>query len=199
MTCDETRQQLAEYVSGTMPEVDRVRIASHLADCPACRHECESLRGVCRLIDHSPAPTVQVDVTALYEQIAQRERSRARRWRRTALATALAAGVLLLLGLIPLLRWLNAPAPRVDPPVIVRQVAPSANDERLQRLEELTQALLLDIQTLQVKQQGEQIQLANQLARLREDVVRMRAVTDEDVTTLTRHIDTILKGKGDNP
>jgi hypothetical protein len=199
MTCDETRPLLAEYVSGAMPKQDRERIADHLAGCPACRSECESLRGVYRLLDDCAAPTVQVDVAALYRETLRREKLRARRWRRLALATALAAGILLLVALIPLLRKGTEPDPRDVTPVIVHHHPPPVNNDRLQRLEELTQALALDIQSLQVKQQGEQTQLANQLARMREELQRMQAVTDADMTTLTRHIDTILKGKGETP
>jgi hypothetical protein len=199
MTCDETRRLLAEYVSGAMPAKDREDIASHLSRCSACQDECESLRDVSRLLDRSTAPPVQVDVPALYQETLRRERLRTRRWRRVALTAALAAGILLLIALIPLIRRETTPVVPVDPPTIVIHTSTPVNDDRLQRLEELTQALALDVQALHVKQQGEQTQLQNQLTRLREDVLRLRSVTEEDVTTLTRHIDFILKGKGETP
>ena len=44
MNCDDVRDQLPDYWTGTIEEGAKARMQSHFASCPACRAEAETLR-----------------------------------------------------------------------------------------------------------------------------------------------------------
>ena len=49
MTCRELIEFLAEYVSGELPELERVKFDEHLAECPECVDYLKSYRATIRL------------------------------------------------------------------------------------------------------------------------------------------------------
>ena len=57
----------------------------------------------------------------------------------------------------------------------------------------------LDAQNRDVLQQQEFIRLQVELERLRQEAVRLRLSTEQDVSTLTRHFQQAMKEKGDMP
>jgi hypothetical protein len=213
MNCHDVQVRLAELVSGTIPESERQAIQSHLASCAACREEHESLRGVCAMLKTSAAPPVQVDVPSLYQENARRAQRRARRWCRVAIGVGTAAAVLLAWAVTRLevhvekdqlvLRWRPPPKPpptrHVEPAPSPERPLATEEEDRLRRMEQLAQALALDVQAASVKQQDERSRLETQLARLREELYQFRALTEQDITTLTRHVEEILKVKGTIP
>jgi len=100
MNCEQTRALLAE--GGIMSEP----LAEHLATCPACAAVRRELDDVRRMLDAAPAPSVHVDLAALYRRAGELEGLRLRRWRRLAWsATAAAAILLLALTLRFEIRW----------------------------------------------------------------------------------------------
>ena len=44
MTCRELVDRITDYVEGTLPEADRRRFESHLAECPYCRAYVDQMR-----------------------------------------------------------------------------------------------------------------------------------------------------------
>src|SRR5262249_7964110 len=91
---------LPELIAGTLSAAGRADLEAHLASCPHCRRERQGLEYVCQLLTATPAPCVQVDLGSLHRAAAEEERLRARRWKRRALATALALAAVLLIGLL---------------------------------------------------------------------------------------------------
>jgi hypothetical protein len=97
MTCADARPLLPAHVYGDLSDADAAAVARHLRGCPACRGEAAALDQVRLALDAPATPPVRVNVPALFHEVADR---RARRWRRLAVAgAALAAGLLLVLGL----------------------------------------------------------------------------------------------------
>jgi hypothetical protein len=73
MTCDETRQNLPEYLSNSLGETQELAFAGHLSTCEACRAETERLgslwRGLALLPATMPEPGPQVR-DRFYESLA---------------------------------------------------------------------------------------------------------------------------------
>jgi hypothetical protein len=164
------------------------------------------------MLKTSTAPAVQVDVPSLYQENALQAQRRARRWRRLAVGIGTAAAVLLIWAFTRLevhvekdqlvLRWgpsrEPAPARHAAPPAAERHL-PTEEDDRLRRMEQLAQALALDLQTLNLKHEDDRNRLEAQLARARKEIYQIRLMTDHDITTLTRQLEEILKVKGAMP
>jgi anti-sigma factor RsiW len=213
MNCNDVQVRLAEMVSGTIPESERQAIQAHLATCSACRDEHDSLRGVCAMLRTSSAPAVQVDVTSVYQESSRRAQQRARLWRRVAIGVGTAAAVLLIWAVTRLqvhvekdqlvLRWGPPPEPsparHVEPPKAPEHPPTTEEEDRLRRMEQLAQALALDLQSLNLDHQADRTRMEAQLGRLREELHQFRLLTEQDITTLTRHVEEILKVKGAMP
>jgi hypothetical protein len=71
-------------------------LAEHLAECAACAAVRRELDEVRRMLDVAPAPSVRVDLAALYRRAGELEGLRLRRWRRLAWSATAAAAILLL-------------------------------------------------------------------------------------------------------
>ena len=56
MTCEEVRQQLAEYLAERLEADEREAVAAHLAGCADCRAEAAELGEVWRAMESAPAP-----------------------------------------------------------------------------------------------------------------------------------------------
>jgi len=207
MRCDEVRSLLPGHADGGLADPFGLGVETHLAGCPDCRSEFAALRNVCALLDEAAAPVVQLDAARLREEALWRERRRARRWRRVAVAALAASVVLAVLALLPRLdirheqgrlvvSWMKTPvavAPAPPPSAV------QPDEERLQRLEQLVHALALDAQNREVFQQQELVRLQVELERLRQESFNFRVSTEQDVSTLTRHLEKSLKEKGDMP
>jgi anti-sigma factor RsiW len=94
MTCTEVREQVPEYVLGTLDGAARATVAAHLLGCPACRAEAES---VARATDALWALAPEAEPPAGFESrvlraVAPRRSRRPARW-----AAALAAAAALVL------------------------------------------------------------------------------------------------------
>ena len=50
LTCREFVELVTEYLEGTLPEPDRVRFETHLADCPGCTAYLDQMRQTIRLV-----------------------------------------------------------------------------------------------------------------------------------------------------
>ncbi|GAB3798957.1 hypothetical protein GCM10028819_21190 [Spirosoma humi] len=55
-TCEQTNEQLADWLSNRLPDSDRARLEMHLKQCPACEAEANSIRQLWQLMGDLPAP-----------------------------------------------------------------------------------------------------------------------------------------------
>lgn len=106
MSCDEVRQQLPDYVLGTLPEIELAAIRRHLRGCAGCRSEASDLdEGVALFASAAhvaePPPELQAQVmSVLAEEWSETQgevRARPRlalRWPAVATAAAVVAGIL---------------------------------------------------------------------------------------------------------
>jgi anti-sigma factor RsiW len=66
MTCRELVEVVTEYVEGTLPADDRIRLEQHLEECPDCTRYIEQMRqtieALGRLSEESLAPETQRDL-----------------------------------------------------------------------------------------------------------------------------------------
>jgi hypothetical protein len=212
MNCFAVRPLLPAYLYGGLQSQERSQLEAHLAQCAECRREHDALARVGKLLDATPAPIVTIDVGAIHAKALRREVRRVKRWRRFAVAAGLAASLLLVLSLCRLdlsferhqvtLRWGKAPEPTPAPTTAtIVKVEPRENDieERLQLLDQLAHALALDVQTRDLKQQEAVALLQAQLTQVVNETLRIRTAGEQDVSTLTRYLDAVLKEKGVQP
>lgn len=61
----EVREQLPDYLNGTLPASRRAELEAHLLGCEECREELETIRLVREVFDPAPAVNVQGIVAAL--------------------------------------------------------------------------------------------------------------------------------------
>jgi hypothetical protein len=207
MNCTEVRHHLPGLLYGELKPEEAAAVEAHLHGCPACRDEYAALRQLPVVLDMVPAPAVRIDLPRLYQQAAQRQEHRLRRWRRAALASvAAAAAVLLLVGLLRLevrleahqvvVRWgarpevpLPAPAPAPAPPIDEPRAsnptaAVSEMQDRLRILMDLTQLLAADVETRDRRQQQAMVRLQARQLELEQQLVQWRLATEKDVAAL---------------
>lgn len=179
MTCTDIRSLLPAHVYGDLPADDAAEIVVHLRRCPACRTECAELSQVRLALDAVPAPKVHVDVSQLFHTVADQQARRVRRWRRLAIAgAALAAGLLLVLGLKLEVRagdgqitltWGDRPAASrpVESALPSRDVQSNADihrlEERIRLLQDVTHALAADVES---SDRQKQVEMAAMRVRL---------------------------------
>jgi hypothetical protein len=159
MTCTEIRAQLPLYLYGDLSGDESAAVVTHLHECPECRFELAELRRTRTALDELPTPPVRVDVAGMSVTLAER---RVRRWRRLALAgVALAACLLVGFALRLnvtigdgrlLIAWSEASRGHESPENLNSPAAHAAGsprldalDERLQLQEQLTRALIADL------------------------------------------------------
>jgi hypothetical protein len=100
MNCPDVRPLLPALVYEDLSAAEADAVRRHLDACPGCRDEYAGLAQARTALDTVAVPVVRVDVARLYTEAAARQDRRARRWRLVSLsAAALAAGLLLVLGL----------------------------------------------------------------------------------------------------
>ncbi|GAB3771940.1 hypothetical protein GCM10028818_11440 [Spirosoma horti] len=54
--CEQTNEQLADWLSNRLPDSDRARLDMHLKQCPACEAEANSVRQLWQLMGNLPTP-----------------------------------------------------------------------------------------------------------------------------------------------
>ncbi|MCA8829930.1 zf-HC2 domain-containing protein [Hymenobacter pini] len=113
--CEEVQQELMGWLAGELPETDKQTIAAHLAQCPGCQHELDSLQQLWTSMGALPVPATSEELRpTFYAMLAdfkaeeqRRQRwsvagllQRLRQWWQPAFAQRLAySAVLLLVGL----------------------------------------------------------------------------------------------------
>jgi anti-sigma factor RsiW len=200
MNCSEVRDALPLLLYGDLGADAAAALEGHLAGCPACHQELESLQGVRRLLDAVPAPAADFDLAALRRRVTGWEEGRVRRWRRAALLLGSAAALLLVSFALRLdvrfdshqavVRWGNPPAEPVAPvpPAtgpVAREARPDADtEERLRTLRELIYALKEDGdgRDQRYQQQLAELQARLQLLQLQAD--RRWSETEDNVSAL---------------
>ena len=95
MMCEEARQILNDFIDRILPENERARIESHLADCGHCREELARLRSL--LDDAAVLPTAITPGRDLWPAVEAQITAEVRLPRISRLRPALAAAALLLL------------------------------------------------------------------------------------------------------
>src|SRR5262245_13459969 len=149
MTCEQIRALLPLAVYEDLTGPDAAAVAAHLRDCAGCRAEEASLRQTRAALDVVPAPEVTVNATDVLRAESIEQARAVRRWRRLAVAaSALAAGLLVILAVRPqvrvgdgvlVVRWADPP-PEPAPVVHVQQVRDFDQTERLEIIAALLRA-----------------------------------------------------------
>ena len=106
MTCDEMRRLIHGYVDGELDLVRSLEIEEHLRGCAACAQARDGLQALrdslsAEALYYQPAASLQERIRgSLRPAAGRRVVRRTRSWRPLALAAAVAAGVLLTVGLL---------------------------------------------------------------------------------------------------
>ncbi|ADB40611.1 HEAT repeat domain-containing protein [Spirosoma linguale] len=56
LNCEQTSEQLTDWLSNQLPDTERASLENHLAQCPACQAEAEASRQLWQLMGNLPAP-----------------------------------------------------------------------------------------------------------------------------------------------
>lgn len=56
INCDQIKDQLTDWLSNQLPNAERVALETHLAQCPACQAEADSIRQLWQLMGNVPTP-----------------------------------------------------------------------------------------------------------------------------------------------
>jgi len=56
INCDQTNDQLTDWLSNQLTDAERISLETHLAQCPACQAEADSVRQLWQLMGKLPAP-----------------------------------------------------------------------------------------------------------------------------------------------
>ena len=181
MNCPDVRPMLAALAYDDLSPADADAARRHLDACPGCRDEFAGLAHARAALETVPVPAVKVDVARLYTELAARQERRARRWRRISLAaTALAAAVLLIIGLRVHVRiaahelviaWGDHPSRepvRVDVgPSPLAHARGSDMEERLRLLDDLVHAVAADVDRRDRRQQADTEEVSRRLDAFR--------------------------------
>lgn len=197
MNCERAREALPLDVYGDLNEQERLELKAHRESCHACRTEWDRLRATRSALNRASGPEIAVDIASIHQQAEARRGRSLQRWKRVALAaSAVAAGLILILIVRPevrigggqfVVRWSDPPAPERREPSVVLVPTPSTDaglEERVQILSELVLGLRAEMETAD-RSRKEQIDLL--LARL--DLMRLQALahwneTKRDVSAL---------------
>jgi anti-sigma factor RsiW len=175
-----------------LPAVEAAAVADHLADCPACRSERAALQATRAALDSVPSPGVALDAGRLMQEFVTVEARQSRRWRRFALAaSAIAAGLLLILAARVQVRigdrqltiaW-GAPPPIAPAPASGPR--PDAElSERVQLVQDLTRAVLAEVETRDGLLRNELLRIRGDLIALQRQSAERWAATERDVTAI---------------
>jgi anti-sigma factor RsiW len=191
--CTRTREALPALLYGDLPAHEEPALLQHLALCPACRAEQAALRRAREALDILPAPTVQVDLPALYREAERRQETRLRRWRRLATAAVAVAAALLAVFVLRLqvhlgpsqitVSW-GAPRPAAQPPAPPAPAPEPVSVAEVQFLEDLVHALAADVADRDRRQQQALLWLQGRLDVLQGQTQQRWTATQRDVSGL---------------
>lgn len=192
MICDEIRPLLPLHVYDDLTADTAGIVERHLAECAPCQSEHAALLQTRRALDLGPAVAVRIDPLELIRAETQRVLRRTRMWRRAAVTlSAVAAGLLLVLALRVQVRagdgqfaitWGNVPA---APPVpVVQPTVDAGLVERLQLVQELTRALVSELESRDGATRGELTAVRNQLAATQRLIAEHWNETERNIATL---------------
>ncbi|MCP4251630.1 MAG: hypothetical protein GY778_31720 [bacterium] len=126
MNCDRAQGLLPDYLGDEIDPADRQQFDEHLAACPACREEAESLGAALQTLRQLPPPAVAADVVADPGRRQLIYPMRARWYRPLAYAAMLVIGV----GIGWFVRPNPAPAPDLRAVPSITTPAPAPRGER---------------------------------------------------------------------
>jgi predicted anti-sigma-YlaC factor YlaD len=214
MNCNEVRASLPGFLYHDLQPDEVAAVDQHLTACPTCRHERAALERVREALGVVLAPAVQVDVTRLLQQAADRQTRRARRWRRTAVALAGLAAALLAAVALRLevgmeanrlvLSWGDAPQTPTQSAVAPTEAGarsaarlPPDLAERLRVISDTVHALAADVEARDARQQQNLDVLRQQVDILRRQVSFQWSESQRRVALL-RTVQATPNEKGDD-
>jgi hypothetical protein len=197
MNCLEVRPLLPALAYDDLPPAEAALVRRHLDACPGCRDEYAGLTHARAALDAIPVPAVKVDFARLYTEVAARQERQARHWRRISLAaTALAAAVLVAIGLRLQVRvganelviaWGEQPSRERDRADVRPPVAHDSGahvEERLKLLDDLTHALAADNDRRDRRYQQEMADLGRRLQSLQRVAMEKWLETERNLSAL---------------
>jgi hypothetical protein len=104
MRCEDIAQRHADYLAGTLSETERAAVQRHVAGCPACQRETESLAGLWNALEDIPvappdsrAMRARLDASIRREQeLVRRSAPRRFQWNPMLMAASVAAVALVI-------------------------------------------------------------------------------------------------------
>lgn len=197
MNCHAAREQLPLFVTGDLPTEVATSLTAHLQACAACQREEGMLRRLVIGFAQLPEPETSVDLPGIFREAARQEQRVGRRWRNLALAaTAIAAGVLLLLFVRVEVRggdgqWviaLGTPQPTVkpNPPAVPPAAEPAWKqfEEKLTALQENLDLVLQDVTERDGARRQEIAALRGSLESIKQSAGAALAATQRDVSAM---------------
>lgn len=98
MKCNDVQTRLIDLLYGELAAGEATAVGEHLAGCETCRCDFEALKSTRQVLSAVPQSRVEVDVHRIHARAMTRALGARRRWQWTAVAAAVVAGVVLLLG-----------------------------------------------------------------------------------------------------
>ncbi len=200
MHCTQIRERLLAWQYGDLSPVEQAEVTRHLATCAACREESSAWQEFRGQLGAFTGPAVQVNLSGVYQAAVQRHEQRVGRWRRSAIAiAAVAAVVLIAVGLKlevrvdasqVVVRW-GAPAeilPMSEPPgpvlIQTQPAAPQVTAEDLALVKNLIRALAQDVRTRDRQQQEALLQMQSRFETLLGRTTEYVAANERDKAAL---------------
>ena len=201
MHCTQIRERLLAWQYGDLSPVEQAEVTRHLATCAACREESSAWQEFRGQLGAFTGPAVQVNLSGVYQAAVQRHEQRVGRWRRSAIAiAAVAAVVLIAVGLKlevrvdasqVVVRW-GAPAEILpsmsEPPgpvvIQTQPVAPQVTGEDLALVKNLIRALAQDVRTRDRQQQEALLQMQSRFETLLGRTTEYVAANERDKAAL---------------
>lgn len=198
MNCPDVRRLLPALVYDELAAAEAAAVRGHLDSCPGCRDEFAGLAHARAALDAVPVPAVKVDVARLYTEVAARQERRARRWRRVSvLAAALAAAVLVAVGLRLQVRfaanelviaWGDHPSRERErvhiAPTPLADARGSEIEERLRLLDDLVHAVAADVDRRDRHRQADTEEVSRRLDALRRVAAQKWLEAERNVSAL---------------
>lgn len=196
MNCPEVRPLLPTLVYDDLSPADAAAVRSHLDACPGCRDEFAGLVDARAALDAVATPAVNVDVARLYPELAARQERRARRWRRVSVAAAaLAAGLLVVLGLRLQVRfeahqlviaWGGGPSRELERVTksTVADASGSEMQERVRLLDDLVHAVAAEVERRDRRREADIAEVGRRLDGFRRAAAEKLLEAERNVSAL---------------
>ena len=98
MKCHDVQTRLIDLLYGELAAEAAAAAGEHLTECETCRRDFEALKSTRQVLSAVPGSRVKVDVNRIHARAMTRALGARRRWQWTAVAAAVVAGVVMLLG-----------------------------------------------------------------------------------------------------